>query len=103
MGGLMSHRGTRWILLVAITVVLALSAPSIGQSVVSEDWRATVPETTDVMLDLDAHDNVFVVGEDIQTVITRKSSQDGALLWQRVDPPPTERARASWISTDPAG
>jgi hypothetical protein len=48
-----------------IAACLALSAgfTAIAQETVEEDWRATRPETTGVMLDLDPTNNVFVVGE----------------------------------------
>jgi hypothetical protein len=90
-----------------IAACLALSAgfTAIAQETVEEDWRATRPQTTGVMLDLDPTNNVFAVGETIDSVVTRKFAPDGTLLWERVAPPPPDstKARASWISTDPAG
>jgi hypothetical protein len=90
-----------------IAACLALSAgfTAIAQETVEEDWRATRPQTTGVMLDLDPTNNVFVVGETIDSVVTRKFAPDGTLLWERVAPPPPDstKARASWISTDPTG
>jgi hypothetical protein len=88
-----------------IAVCLALSAgfTAIAQETVEEDWRATRPETTGVMLDLDPANNVFAVGETIDSVVTRKFAPDGTLRWERVAPSPPDRARATWISTDPAG
>jgi hypothetical protein len=89
----------------AVCLALAVSIPAIAQEPVVEDWRATRPETTGVMLDLDPSNNVFAVGETINSVVTRKFAPDGTLLWERVIPPPPDstRASASWISTDPAG
>jgi hypothetical protein len=90
-----------------IAACLALSGAftAMAQETVEEDWRATRPETTGVMLDLDPTNNVFVAGETIDSVVTRKFAPDGALLWERVAPPPPDstKARASWISTDPTG
>jgi hypothetical protein len=88
----------------AVYLALAASLPAIAQQTqVQEDWRATRPETTGVMMDLDPANNVLVVGETIDSVVTRKYASDGALRWERVAPSPPDRARASWISTDPAG
>src|SRR5918998_162675 len=88
---------------IAACLALAVGFAAIAQETVEEDWRATRPETTGVMLDLDPTNNVFVVGETIDSVVTRKLAPDGTLLWERVAPPPPDRARASWISTDPTG
>ena len=88
---------------IAACLALAVGFAAIAQETVEEDWRATRPETTGVMLDLDPSNNVFVVGETIDSVVTRKFAPDGNLLWERVAPPPPDRARASWISTDPTG
>jgi hypothetical protein len=88
--------------LIAVYLALAASFPALAQeSQVLEDWRATRPETTGVMLDLDRANNVFAVGETIDSVVTRKFASDGTLRWERVAA--ADRARASWISTDPAG
>jgi hypothetical protein len=71
---------------------------------VTEDWVRSIPDGIGVMMDLDAGDNVFAVGYTVSTdVLTRKYSGDGDLLWERPWPTPNERARPSWISTDPAG
>jgi hypothetical protein len=96
---------SRWISVALIAVCLALSGPqAVGQeALVEEDWRATRPETTGVMLDLDRSNNVLAVGETLDSVVTRKYASDGTLRWERVAPPPPDRARASWISTDAAG
>jgi hypothetical protein len=89
---------------IAVYLALATSFPAIAQETeVVEDWRDTRPETTGVMLDLDPANNVFVVGETIDSVVTRKFDSDGTLRWERVAPSPPDRARASWISTDPTG
>jgi hypothetical protein len=88
-----------------ITVFLALAAsfPATAQETqVVEDWRATRSQTTGVMLDLDPANNVLAVGETIDSIVTRKYAPDGTLRWERVSPP-SDRARASWISADPAG
>jgi hypothetical protein len=96
-----------WTCLVVGMLSLVLTSPgALAQTTgVAEDWRATVPQTTGVMLDLDASNNVFVVGQTIGSVLTRKFTPDGALLWERSVPPPPDSsgAHASWISTDPAG
>jgi hypothetical protein len=92
------------VVVIAVCLALAASFPAIAQQTpVVEDWRATRAETTGVMLDLDPANNVLVVGETIASVVTRKYAPDGTLRWERVAPPPPDRARASWISTDPAG
>jgi hypothetical protein len=83
---------------IAVCLALAVCIPAIAQEPVVEDWRATRPETTGVMLDLDPSNNVFAVGETIDSVVTRKFAPDGNLLWERVTPRPPDRARASWIS-----
>jgi len=80
---------------IAACLALAVGFAAIAQETVEEDWRATRPETTGVMLDLDPSNNVFVVGETIDSVVTRKFAPDGNLLWERVAPPPPDRARAS--------
>jgi hypothetical protein len=100
-------RPSTWMSIALIAMCLALAGPqAVGQETgVVEDWRDTRPETHGVMLDLDSADNVFAVGETIDSVVTRKYAPDGSLLWERVIPPPPDstKARASWISTDPAG
>lgn len=85
--------------------LLVVCVPAVGQVPVVEDWRAIRPATTGVMLDLDPSSNVLAVGETIDSVVTRKFAPGGALLWERVIPPPPEsaRVRAAWISTDAAG
>jgi hypothetical protein len=90
---------------VAACLSLLVFVPSVAQEPVAEDWRATRPATTGVMLDLDPSSNVFAVGETIDSVVTRKFSAGGSLLWERVIPPPPDsaRVRAAWISTDAAG
>jgi hypothetical protein len=92
------------LVVIAVFLAQAGSLSAIAQETrVVEDWRATRAETTGVMLDLDPADNVLTVGETIDSVVTRKHSPNGTLRWERVIPPPPDRARASWISTDPAG
>jgi hypothetical protein len=92
------------VVVTAVCLALAASFPAIAQQTqVVEDWRAIRSETTGVMLDLDPANNVFTVGETISRVVTRKYAPDGPLLWERVAPNAPDRARASWISTDPAG
>ncbi|HJV04920.1 MAG TPA: hypothetical protein VJ868_06630 [Actinomycetota bacterium] len=92
------------IAVVAVLLTHAGSFSAIAQETrVAEDWRATRAETVGVMLDLDPADNVLTVGETIDSVVTRKHSPNGILRWERVIPPPPDRARASWISADPAG
>jgi hypothetical protein len=103
----MGRPSLRWVSAGIVALTLALAGThAVGQeTAVVEDWRQTRPETTGVMLDLDPSDNVFVVGETIDSVVTRKHALDGSLRWDRVTPPRTDstRARASWISTDAAG
>jgi hypothetical protein len=65
---------------IAVHLALAASFPAIAQETqVVEDWRASRPETTGVMLDLDPANNVFAVGETIESVVTRKYAPDGTL------------------------
>jgi hypothetical protein len=97
------RRASIFLGVIAGCLALAVCIPAIAQETVVEDWRATRPETTGVMLDLDPSNNVFAVGETIDSVVTRKFAPDGNLLWERVTSPPPDRARASWISTDPTG
>jgi|SRR5829696_514122 len=93
-----------FVVMISVWVALAAGIPATAQETqFVEDWRATRAETTGVMLDLDPANNVLAVGETIASVVTRKYSPDGSLQWERVAPPPPDRARASWISTDPAG
>jgi hypothetical protein len=101
----MGRPSMRWVSVGGVALCLALAGPQAvaQEGPVVEDWRQTVPETTGVMLDLDPSNNVLVVGETIQTIVTRKYAPDGTLLWERTDPIPSERVRASWISTDRAG
>ena len=100
----MSSRVKSRIGITGMAIVLLLAgAPVNGQTSVVEAWRSTAPATNGAMMDLDLADNVFVVGESIQTVVLRKFSPTGVLQWERIDPPAPERARASWVSTDPAG
>jgi hypothetical protein len=89
---------------VVLASVCLSSFPAIGQQTEAvEDWRAIRAETNGVMLDLDPANNVFALGETLSQVVTRKHAPDGPLLWERVAPAPSERARAAWISTDRAG
>ena len=99
------NRRVKWRIVIAGAALslLAAGAQANGQTSVAETWRATAPATNGTMMDLDLADNVFVVGENIQTVVLRKFSPSGVLQWERIDPPAPERARASWVSTDPAG
>jgi hypothetical protein len=97
---------TRWIVGILVAASLSVASPqAVGQETVVEDWRATRPETTGVMLDLDPSDNVFAVGQTIDSVVTRKFATDGTLLWERIvaPPPDSSGAHASWITTDLAG
>ena len=88
----------------AVCLAVTASAPAIAQQTQAvEDWRAIRFETTGVMLDLDLANNVFAVGETLSQVVTRKYAPNGPLLWERSAPSPPDRARAAWISTDPAG
>jgi hypothetical protein len=86
---------------IAVYLALATFSAFAQETEVVEDWRATRAQTTGVMLDLDSANNVFEVGETIDSVVTRKFDSEGTLLWERIAE--ADRARASWISTDPGG
>jgi hypothetical protein len=60
----------------AVSLAAAANFPVIAQQTQAvEDWRAIRAETTGVMLDLDAANNVFAVGETLSQVVTRARSQ----------------------------
>ena len=102
-------RKGRWLGAVgSILVLLTLGAlPAGGQTPPApvEEWRHTVANHDGIMMDIDADDNVFVVGSSVvgDTVPTRKYNADGDLLWERPYPTADERARASWLAADLAG
>lgn len=86
------------IAVVALLIGATASAQSTGAPVL--DWRVA-PGGVGVMMDIDANENVFAVGN--SPFRTRKYDRDGNLLWERPYPTPNERALPSWIATDPAG
>jgi len=93
-----------YVLAIGVSLTLGASFPAIAQvTQVVEDWRATRSDTTGVMLDLDAANNVFAVGETINSVVTRKFAPSGTLRWERVVPSTRDRTRAAWVATDPTG
>jgi hypothetical protein len=85
--------------------VLVLGPAAVPAAAQTEQWRQSVPEHDGAMMDIDATDNVFAVGDSVvgDRVTTRKYRPNGALLWERPYPTPGERARASWLSVDSAG
>ena len=86
----------------AATAFIALvTSPALSQSAQPvEAWRQSIANHGGVMMDLDANDNVFALGYDVNHVVTRKYSPDGTLQWERSL---ADLTRASWVSADPTG
>jgi hypothetical protein len=76
-----------------------------AQSSVEVVWSATTADFGGKMMDIDRFDNVYSVGDTIVnggTVLTRKFSADGILLWERIFKP-AEQVKANWVAADPNG
>ena len=68
-------------------------------------WSAATADFGGKMMDIDRFENVYSVGDTIVnggTVLTRKFSPDGSLLWERIFKP-AEQVKANWVAADPNG
>jgi len=67
-------------------------------------WSATRADFAGQMMDVDRFDNVYSVGDTVVggSVLTRKFSPDGILLWERAYRPESA-VKATWVAADPGG
>lgn len=95
-------------LAVAIAMFIAAFAPEMvsaqpSQSII-EDWRNTDYNFSARMMDTDASDNIYVLGDTVvgDYLVIKKFSAAGSLLWQ-ITYDPAERLRGVWVAVDSHG
>ncbi|MGB8702892.1 MAG: hypothetical protein WCD18_26050 [Thermosynechococcaceae cyanobacterium] len=93
-------------LAIAPIASLAVLSPVLAQpnQALTEDWRSSDYTFNSVMLDLDASNNVYALGDSPATNVLniKKLNAAGTLLWQKIYNP-VENLKGAWIAVDGNG